>query len=315
MKKHLLLLLAAVAFLASSCSSGSDEAAVTDPVTPDGVVVTMEKPVIMAHTGLDGTRVQLAPDGKKVQWSDGDDLAVFLKGANAEHYILFNGAGTSSGQFYPVTPGEYTPGEFKHYVAVSPFNPYPIQENTDRTGYVLTGIFPDIQHRNIDNPYHLSSLMVAVSENPSDLKFKNVCGLLKLTFTADDDMTIDKIVVRGRNNELVSGNFKLDVGNDGAVSGVKFSDEHVKDSHITFYCDYDNNLEVGKYVDLYISMIPMDFPKGIEVTVSTNKGDYIYKTKPFTMKRSDILVMPELELSVKETVQGEITLITDEDAY
>ena len=313
MKKHFLSLLAAVAFFASACSGGSDEAVVTDPVAPDSGEAATQKPVIIARTGLNGTRTSLGPDGKKVLWNEGDNIAVFLKNDHLEPYLLSKGEGTSAGQFQPVIFGEYTPGEFKNYVAVYPLARYSIQENSDKTGYLIGGVFNKYQYYRDDNPCYIPGNMIAVSENPSNLKFKNLCGLLKLSFTTDyDKMTIKKISVKGRNFETLSGNFEVNVGNDGEFSDVKFSED--MNNYISLQCDSGVNLVKGKYVDFYISMMPMNFKYGLQLEIFTDMGIYHMLTKGVNIKHSDILVMPKRELSIIQPLT-ELDVLVIEDAF
>lgn len=249
------------------------------------------------YASTDGGVTKTVLEGTKILWSEDDRVAVYVgKGGSPAEYKVKEGfSGKSTTTLVRSKAASGDSGEpvtsniaFYPYDAVSLCSP-------EDGGFLIKANLPKVQKYVLDSFEGCSMPMVAVTESVSDteLSFKNLLGVLKLSVKMED-VTVKSVEVRGNAGELLSG--------EGLVSC-----SYAKEPVVTFLEDssYDCvSIDCGEGVELnpsspvlfYIPLPPIVFSKGITVKFRLSTGDEIVRTvnKEVTVKRSAILSMPEV---------------------
>lgn len=172
---YLISALIAAATLLNSCANEQEGSKIVIP-QGDGIIsASMEAPV--------DARTSLSESGS-VLWSDGDSFAL-LAGAEKARYTIFEGAGTGSGRF----AGPAVAGSGQCFAF------YPYSDNCSLSDGSLTFSLPQHQSYAASGFASGASPAIATMADPSDAaNFKNVCGVLTMSFKFSSDFaSTDKI--------------------------------------------------------------------------------------------------------------------------
>ena len=311
MKKSVLLILA-LAFVMYGCKK-------MDPMTDlDSVIVSAEDFIAEAEDFCPQTKTSLATS-RKVVWSEDDQIAIFQGSSLADRFqISEESAGNSNGVFSflgnpGVENGDYNAGTettLETNVAL-----YPYQDGIECSAitdeedvvisYTIAGVtIPANQIYAEDSFAEESFIMAAVTAGVVDhnLKFKNVCGAIKLQLKGD--RTIKSISVAGKGDEVIAGEGVVTVYTDGAAPSVVMDESGEK--VITLDCSEDGGVELSQeeVTVFVISVPPTPFENGFTVTITDDEDNIetLSASAGTSVERSVITVMPEIDLDEEEVL-------------
>lgn len=257
----------------------------------------------------DLTKTTMSED-KKVLWCAGDCIATFLKSATSSLYQTADeDAGKSYSKFEHILSDDKVLGEeWNHIVA---YYPYSNDVTCAKVGdaYALNVELPATQTYS-DNSFGQGSFpMIAVSED-TDLRFRNVCGAIKLEFK--DEVSIKEITIKGNNNEKLSGPAVVTAFPDYGEPTITMTEE--ASETVTLTCDegwgddgwgelqgLGLDLGLSSQDNFIITLPPVEFTKGFQLTVVDSQGKTYTITTNRSNKvlRSSLLVMPAIDLPEK----------------
>ena len=162
----------------------------------------------------------------------------------------------------------------------------------DNTNHAISVKIPSTQTYK-ENSFGLGALpMVAVTKSKLDydFEFKNLFGFLKLKLNTKDIMydIVDKIIIRGNNNEKICGEAIVKCSSNGEPT-IEFGDKAGTD--IVLNCS--NKRICTPATDFWIALPPITFTKGITVEIVTlgNATTKRQSSAPLTINRSKIKPM------------------------
>ncbi len=235
------------------------------------------------------TKTALSPDNGsyKVLWSEDDQIGVYIDGAATPNlFKLSSGAGTKQAQFSGF-------GKGSAYVAV-----YPYSSAGDYDGRKVTLTIPSEQYGGLDSFGNGSFPMIAEAAS-SDLQFKNLCSVLKLSITGHHTVTAIEFTSADPSCK-VSGPATVETGS-GSVPSLVMSEEGSE----TLTLDTGGvMLKDDQATDFYISLPPQVYKGGFTVKVITSTG-YMLKTydKDFEMVRSKVHESTPFSIKLDEGVE------------
>lgn len=219
------------------------------------------------------TRTTLSPeeDGvSKVYWSEEDKIGVYVDGdPNKYVYRLVDGAGTKKAVFSGFGSGA-------SYIAV-----YPETVVSGLSGDSVSLTLPAEQHYTRGTFENGSYPMVAVSTT-TDLSFRNLCSVLKLSLTGNHIVT--GLVFRTNDESVkVSGPATVSLADPGNPELILSEDGC---DSLVFQVD-NLMLDNEKPTDFFLVLPAQTYKDGFTVRVYTSTG-YMDKrlTTDFTMERS-----------------------------
>lgn len=236
---------------------------------PDGTNLT----AIAESDGPD-TRTVLSQAGtglSQVLWSEEDQLDVFMDGSPVSSvFTLAEGAGTKKGVFHGM-------GTASRYIAFYPHSMLPSVES----GEIIRFTLPATQQYAEGTFASGSFPMMAVSTS-SDLQFRNLCSVLRISMTGHDAVT--RVVFR-------SNDPSAKVSGKASVSLTSPSDPSLQldqDSCDSLVLSVPSvKLDESEATHLYLVLPPQTYKGGFTLRVYT--GDRFMEQsldKDFTMKRS-----------------------------
>ena len=250
-----------------------------------------------------------------VVWSENDHVAIFQGSSIADKYkVTSSSVGSTNGKFTIEADnsgevnGDFVSGnEFPTNVALYPYADNLScsngQLNEDNVAsYVIDGIvLPQIQSYTEKSFGEEAFPMVAVTNGLADhtLRFKNVCGAMKLQFKGTD--AIQSITIEGRNGEKLSGSATLTIYPTNAAPAIELSQN--APTSVTLDCGEGVQLNEETATSFIISLPPVAFTQGFKVIITKTNGETmkIETVSANTVFRSSILVMPELTIESSET--------------
>ena len=245
----------------------------------------------------DGTRLYVQDEDGVLQlhWTALDEISIFFSTYN-EQFIFQGNTADTGGRFDPASSeslgNSFTTGfEIDRYYAV-----YPYAEATSLSGSVLNYEFPATQAYAPDSFGLGASVMVAVTSGPGDrhLTFKTVTGFLKLKIYGG--ATIQSIVLRGNDGQILSGPAAITAPYGDVPSTVMTGDG----TSITLTCP---GVTTGATKDeataFWIALPPTDFPNGFTVEITDTKGRVMTKSKgsAVSVRRNHMVPMAAFEFA------------------
>ena len=311
MRKSVLLILL-LAFAMQGCKK-------MDPMTDlDSVIVSAEEFIAEAEDFGPQTKTSLATS-RKVVWSEEDQIAIFQGCSLADRFqVSDQSIGNSNGVFSfvgnpGVENGDYSAGTettLETNVALYPYHDgiecSAITDEEDVvTSYTITGVtIPANQIYAEDSFAEESFIMAAVTEGVVDhnLKFKNVCGAIKLQLKGE--RTIKSISVAGKGDEVIAGEGVVTVYTDGAAPSVVMDESGEK--VITLDCSEDGGVALSQEeaTDFVIAVPPTPFESGFTVTITDvdDNAETFSASAGTSVERSVITLMPEIDLDEEEEI-------------
>lgn len=250
-----------------------------------------------------------------VVWSEGDNIAIFQGCSVADRYQVTDAtAGTGNGKFTIVSDnsGEVN-GDFSSGVEIATniaFYPYAetlacanarltdTETGNEVAAYAVSGVvLPEVQNYVADSFGEETFPMAAVTSTLGNhtLKFRNVCGAMKLQFKGTD--IVKSIKIEGRNSEKLSGAATVTAYPTDLAPVITMADN--ASTSVTLECGDGVQLNESTSTTFLISLQPVLFTKGFKVTVTTSedKTRTIETASANTVLRSSVLVMPPVMLS------------------
>lgn len=194
-----------------------------------------------------------------LSWTSGDEISVFRTASSNEKYRFTGNTGDYAGIFAKAD-GNAVNATFAKYYAI-----YPYSEGTSCTAEGTFNIeYPSEQA--YSSPRFVNGLvpMLAVTESLGDnvLKFKNLCGFLKITMQGKGK--IRSIVIKGNNGERLAGRAEIKVGWDG-VPAIDMA----SDASTAVTLDMGEGVELGETPKTFFIMLPpVTFTKGFTLTAN-----------------------------------------------
>ena len=170
---------------------------------------------------------------------------------------------------------------------------YPTDEAAQWDGSKVTFTTPSVVTPVASTfPYNAS----VATTNTSDFTFKNVGALIRFRVNRSN---VDKVVFTAAGGEYLAGEVKVDCANpaDITVTPGKGSTSVTVEGRLTSNTDY------------YIPVLPVNFSKGLTVTIYLSTNVYLARTtQPFELKRST-----RMEMGYITRYPDQSTLIPDSE--
>lgn len=286
--KRLLFALLAVAFCAAACHVVESSEAV---VAEDDVLYASIEQETMTRTTMN--------EAGNVLWSEDDRIVAFMGTPNGQCYqVVSSFAGKNYADFVSISSaaGAALSGgtEWDHIVAYYPYNES-VECAESSGGYRLDVVLPSEQEYTHATFSDGIWPMVAVSET-NRITFQNVCGGMLLQLKGTNK--VKSITVQGKNKEKLSGEAKVIAYADGSKPAISMTED--ASQVVILNCADAVQLSQTKTTEFILTLPPTEFSKGFKVTVTDDKGQiHIIETdKSNTVKRSELLVMPAVDLDV-----------------
>lgn len=283
-----LFILLAVAFCAAACHVVESSEAV---VAEDDVLYASIEQGTMTRTTMN--------EAGNVLWSEDDRIVAFMGTSNGQCYqVVSSFAGKNYADFVSTSSaaGVALSGgaEWDHIVAYYPYNES--VECAESSGsYRLGVVLPSEQEYAPATFSDGTWPMVAVSET-NKITFQNVCGGMLLQLKGTNK--VKSITVQGKNKEKLSGEAKVIAYADGSKPSISMTED--ASEVVILNCADAVQLSQTITTEFILTLPPTEFSKGFKVTVTDDKGQiHIIETdKANTVKRSELLVMPAVDLDV-----------------
>lgn len=249
-----------------------------------------------------------------VLWEEGDEVSLFNGSDINDLYGVK--AGTSGKTTATLVRKQIGSGDatvsFDANVAYYPYSSK-IKYAKEGTSHSLNVTIPSEQHYLPKSFARYAMPMVAVtgSKAESELKFKNLFGVLKLQLTGSK-MTVKSITIKGNSKEKLSGDATVAINPNGYTT-VSFGSEGGEE--VKLVCN-DVKLNETTPTEFYISLPPTIFRNGITVYVETADRTIKMSTKEMLIiKKSKIksldarAVTPDRYESQDYSKDGEVTVL------
>ena len=214
-------------------------------------------------------------EGHLSRWTEGDRISLFDASTLNCQYLFAGDTGDSGGTFFMLSKPEGTGTALSTNYAVYPYSG-DVKMIEDG---VISVTLPSEQHY-AENSYGLGdNTMVAVTENADDtfLKFKNICGGLKVQLHGDN-LIVKTVTLTGNNGEKIAGKAMVTAAYDKAPV-VTMADDATQS--ITLDCG-EKGVKVGTSVEeatpFWIVIPPTTFEKGVTVKVMDTNGNEFVQT-------------------------------------
>ena len=228
--------------------------------------------------------------GNKVLWSDGDQIAAYLKSYDVQKYqVTGESVGNSSAIFTKVS-GNASSGNSspQHNLA---FYPYSLVSGFSQSGnnYVAEVTIPSSQTYNSESFDDGFFPMAAVSKD-NTLSFRNICGAVNLRLIGSQK--VKSVSLSGNSGEKISGAGTVTVYPDNSAPYLKLKSS--ASSSVTLDCGDGVQLNESQATSFVIVLPPVNFSKGFTITVTDSEGEeYEIKTdKSNSVSRSNIHAIP-----------------------
>ena len=238
-----------------------------------------------------------------LRWTEGDQISLFDGNTLNRQYKFDGETGDNSGTFSIVNAPYGSGNDLTANYAV-----YPYSTNTKiAESGVMTVTLPAEQAYAENSFGPETNTMVAVTKDKDDtfLKFKNVCGYLKLQLYGNE-VTVKSITLTGNNNEKIAG---------AATITPSYSEDPTtitaEDATGTIALNCEEGVKIGTTSEtataFWIVVPPTTFARGFEINVTDINGNTFTKStsNEISIERNIIKPMKAFEVNV----------ITDDTPY
>lgn len=293
--KNILSILFLLVLLASSCSE--DELIKSSNILSDTVKFTASFEGRESRTYIE--------KGNLLHWTEGDKISLFAGNTLNRQYQFEGETGDCFGTFSAVNnPLGESSNLDKHYAIY----PYASDIEISEKGVIKVNLPAEQSYAN--NSFGLgNNTMIATTQNTDDtfLKFKNVCGYLKLQLYGDD-ITIKSIKLKGNSNEKIAGIATITPNLGGEPSLVMST----TDATETITLDCENGVKIGTIAmaatNFWLVVPPTTFKKGFTITITAADGCEYSKSVFDEVNIERNVITP---LSIKKIVVENNTLNPD----
>ena len=282
--RHIINSLLASMLLLASCTTNADLGISPAPIS-EPFYASIEDSTTRTYVG----------DGDKLLWSAGDRVTVFNGNTTPLEYQFAGDDGAASGALNPVSPASVDSGS----ALSANYAIYPHSASTAITDEGVINYTIPATQTYAENSFGLgANVMVAVSEDVEDrnFAFKNVGGYFEFSLYGED-ITVDRIVFRGNNNERLAGDVTVAITHNGATL-VAFAD----DARTTLPLDCGEGVELGadaEHATKFWFVVPaITYENGITITITDTEGKVMEKTtnNEITIKRSTVQPLAAFEV-------------------
>lgn len=263
--KNILSIMFLLALLASGCSQ---EELVTNQSAPT------HSPKFTASFEQDESRTYIEK-GKLLRWVANDQISLFIGNTLNSLYQFDGETGDNSGTFSAVDNPFATGADLLCNYAVYPYaKNIKISDDLDEP-IQITATLPAEQSYAENSFGPGANTMVAVTKDKDDtyLKFKNVCGYLKLQLYGED-VTVKSITLTGNNEEKIAGKATIipAYGTDPSVSMTVDATET-----ITLVCEEGVKLgtTAEEATEFWMVVPPISFENGFTITIK-DENDFVF---------------------------------------
>lgn len=294
MKKSLYIVLTAIAFIAVSCEKKSPS---VDPMP--GKEVSMK---FTCGTETASSTKTTVTDGTSVVWQWGDYIDVFNNAgeASTSGFELVDGDGTNKGVF------EGSVAEGAPYYALYPYS-NGLAEKVDNT--ILFYLPPTQAYA--ENTFAQGAMPAAGTASATgDIKFKNLCGVLKLQLKgAEEGMKVTNIELTGKNNEVLAGKASVVLDSDpNPVAILGAGDETLNlDLFDPEHGELGVALSTIEAKEFWFVVPVGAFTQGFDAKVyfeyqGTPHTQMLSTTNAQTIERGVVRIMPTVTINEPETI-------------
>lgn len=251
-------------------------------------------------------------NGNLLRWNAGDQIALFDGNTLNCQYKFDGETGDDSGTFSIVGATDGAGSSLNANYAV-----YPYASDIEITEGGSIAVTLPAKQTYAANSFGLSdNTMVAVTQTKDDtfLKFKNLCGYLKLQLYGDD-VTVKSITLTGKNNERLAGEATAT-----AVYGQAPTVSMAADAAKSITLDCGDGVKIGTTEEtataFWIVVPPVEFESGFTITV-TNTLDMTFSkstSNKIHIERNVIKPMSALEVQIEKIPDNKIRYTASERA-
>lgn len=281
--KKIFLSLAAVAALFAACSQDDEN------VTP--VPETEDKGILEFGASLPSTRTYL--NGNDVYWSADDKLTVWSDNIQSPRtYVLKDGAKTPTANFIFTPTSEVPTGvSGKNFYAIYPQNP-----KTTVSGNAAYIELPATQKCNDINKTQnflptYNPMAAMTTDDLNGMVFKNLCAIVVVDVTPDQDLTLTKIVLETADSKALCGAATVTLTEPTTAESVPPTIEMTEvtetNQQITLACE-NMALKANEKYSFYVVVPPAAYNDfGIKIYTNKKRNEpslYKVRTKQLDLK-------------------------------
>lgn len=305
MKKGFVFIAAAL-FAFSACQQVEPQAQVNDEV-----VITLNAAI--APSEGPATRTVFVPEGGKVNWVAGDKVgAKYPGGTDNVQLTLKTGAGTTAATFEGTrSSSQAMPADPSLFVFYYP----QVSGNgkggtiTDAENFVLENTFPKVQNSSdllfeANWMYGVAAAVPATLQTTTkeevkvDVTMKNVMAVLHFTVKGSGALKRMYVTDLDESAKSLYGAEKLVVEN-GAVKSLTLETAAKDEYDRTIISEFNKPIALtAEGADVYVTIFPRTFAKGLRVGFELENGDYMVKklaeNEGFTLVSNKVYTVPEL---------------------
>ena len=282
-----LYLIFATVLLLLGCSRSDAEIAIDSD--------SLYSPKFYAKLGGDDARTYLDENWQQ-RWVKQDSISVFTSTAN-QKYKFDGETGDNSGTFSVAASNQA--GSNAALSVDANFAVYPYNESTTITPDGTISLTIPSEQRYAKNSFDAgANQMVAVtsSRSDTDLRFRNLCGYLRLRLYGED-VTVREIYLHSNSGERISGSAKVYTLSEG---GFAMAMDESANWHIRLYCE--EGVKIGataaQATDFWFVVPPVLFENGFQISVHDDQGCYFWHStwNRFNIDRNVVESMTPIEV-------------------
>lgn len=228
-----------------------------------------------------------------LSWTSGDEISVFRTASTNEKYRFTGNTGDYAGAFSKVDDNAAN-ATFSKYYAIYPYN----SSISCSSEGVFNIDYPEVQA--YSSPRLVSGIVPMIASTSSlddnNLKFRNMCGFLKVTLSGKGN--IKSIEIKGNNGEKLAGKATVKLDEDG-VPDIEF----VRAAATKVTVDMGDGVELdGTAKSFYVVVPPVVFSNGITLTVNDVDSRVFVKKSSAELRVARSSVKPMAELKYAPTI-------------
>ena len=249
-------------------------------------------------------------EGNLLRWTEGDQISLFVGNTLNQQYLFDGETGDNSGTFTRINGTFGTGNDLSANYAVYPYSP---KVKITEEG-IITSILPSEQSYAVNSFGLGANTMVAVTQDTYDtfLKFRNVCGYLKLQLYGDN-VTIKSISLTGNNNERLAGQATITpvYGKEPTISMTDFATETV-----TLDCG-EKGVKIGTTAStataFWLVVPPTTFGSGFTITITDMGGNEFTKSTSNKVVIERNVIKPMSAFEIRTTIPNNQIWYTSSD--
>ena len=260
---------------------------------PNSANIAVDAPdVVYAEFDDQETRIYIE-DEKYMCWTAGDEISFFPATSNVR-YRFTGETGAKGGSFEKLTTGTVTGTTLANCYGVYPYR----QSTSINTAGVIQFDMPAEQLYALNSVGLGANTMVAVTSSSSDntLRFKNLCGYLKLKLYGEG-VAVKSVSIEGNNSEKLAGAASVRATYGGEPTATMSNNATTR---VTMDCGEGVALgkDANNATQFWIALPVTTFEKGITITVTDTDGNEFTKTTNKSVAIERNLVQPMAALEV-----------------